>query len=175
MKIDKGHLRKSHQHRGDLTGEYAFSDMGQLIFLVVFLAIWIADSFVFKYSTFLTRYVSNYIRVPIALIVLIISGLLAWAGLKAVFGETREEPQVITTGVFSIVRHPIYLGSILLYLGFILLSLSLLSVLVWILIIVFYYMISRYEEKLLIQRFGSAYEEYKKKVPMLFPIGIFKY
>jgi len=175
MKIDKGHLRKSHQHRGDLTGEYAFSDMGQLIFLVVFLVIWIADSFVFKYSTFLTRYVSNYIRVPIALIVLIISGLLAWAGLKAVFGETREEPQVITTGVFSIVRHPIYLGSILLYLGFILLSLSLLSVLVWILIIVFYYMISRYEEKLLIQRFGSAYEEYKKKVPMLFPIGIFKY
>ena len=172
MKSEKGHLRKSHQHRGDLTGEHAFSDMGQLIFLVVFLVVWIADSFVFKYSTFLTQYVSNYIRVPIALIVLIISGLLAWTGLKIVFRETREEPQVITTGVFSIVRHPIYLSSILLYLGFILLSLSLLSALVWILIIVFYYMISRYEEKLLIQRFGSAYEEYKKKVPMLFPIKL---
>jgi len=89
-----------------------------------------------------------------------------------VFGEKREEPQVITTGVFSIVRHPIYFGSILLYLGFILLSLSLLSVLVWILIIVFYYMISLYEEKLLTQRFGSAYEEYKKKVPMLLPIKL---
>lgn len=33
-------------------------------------------------------------------------------------------------------------------------------------------MISRYEEKLLIQRFGSAYEEYKKKVPMLLPIKL---
>jgi len=172
MKSEKGHLRKSHQHRGDLTGEHAFSDIGQLIFLVVFLVVWIADSFVFKYSTFLTQYISNYIRVPIALIVLIISGLLAWTGLKIVFRETREEPQVITTGVFSIVRHPIYLSSILLYLGFILLSLSLLSALVWILIIVFYYMISRYEEKLLIQRFGSAYEEYKKKVPMLLPIKL---
>ena len=172
MKSEKGHLRKSHQHRGDLTGEHAFSDMGQLIFLVVFLIVWIADSFVFKYSTFLTQYVSNYIRVPIALIVLVISGLLAWTGLKIVFRETREEPQVITIGVFSIVRHPIYLSSILLYLGFILLSLSLLSALVWILIIVFYYMISRYEEKLLIQRFGSAYEEYKKKVPMLLPIKL---
>jgi protein-S-isoprenylcysteine O-methyltransferase Ste14 len=138
-------------------------DMGQLILLVVFLVVWIADSFVFKYSTFLTQYISNYIRVPIALIVLVISGLLAWVGLKIVFGETREEPQVITTGIFSIVRHPVYLGSILLYLGFILLSLSLLSVLVWILIIVFYYMISRYEEKLLTQRFGSVYEEYKLK------------
>ena len=172
MKSEKGYLRKSHQHRGDLTGEHAFSDIGQLIFLIIFLIVWIADSFVFKYSTFLTRYVSNYIRVPIALIVLAISGLLAWAGLKIVFRETREEPQVITTGVFSIVRHPIYLSSILLYLGFILLSLSLLSVLVWFIIIIFYYQISRYEEKLLTQRFGSAYEEYMKKVPMLFPIKL---
>ena len=172
MKSEKGHLRKSHQHRGDLTGEHAFSDIGQLIFLVVFLVVWIADSFVFKYSTFLTQYVSNYIRVPIALIVLVISGLLARTGLKIVFRETREEPQVIATGVFSIVRHPIYLSSILLYLGFILLSLSLLSALVWILIVVFYYIISRYEEKLLIQRFGSVYEEYKKKVPMLLPIKL---
>ena len=175
MKSEKGHLRKPHQHRDDLTGEYAFGDMGQLILLVTFLIVWIADSFVFKYSTFLTRYISNYIRVPIALTILNISGLLAGFGLNTVFGKTREEPQVITTGVFSIVRHPIYLGSILLYLGFILLSLSLLSVLVWILIIVFYYMISRYEEKLLTQRFGSAYEGYKKKVSMLFPIKIFKY
>lgn len=172
IKNKKGHLRKSHQHRSDLTGECAFGDIGQLILLVVFLVVWIADSFIFKYSTILTQYISNYIRVPIALITLVISGLLAWAGLKIVFGETREKPQVITTGVFSIVRHPIYFGSILLYLGFILLSLSLLSVLVWILVIVFYYMISRHEEKLLTQRFGSAYEEYKKKVPMLFPIKL---
>ncbi len=172
MKSDKGHLRKSHQHRSDLTGEHVFSDMGQLILLFIFLLVWITDSFVFKYSTFLTQYVSNYIRVPIALIILMISGLLAWAGLKIVFGEAREEPQVITTGVFSIVRHPIYLGSILFYFGFILLSLSLLSTLVWFIIIIFYYTISRYEEKLLTQRFGSAYEEYKKKVPMLFPIKL---
>jgi len=175
MKSDRGRLRKSHQHRGDLTGEHAFSDMGQLILLIIFLIIWIADSFVFEYSTFLTQYISNYIRVPIALIILSISGLLAGFGLNTVFGKTRKEPQVITTGVFSIVRHPIYLGSILLYLGFILLSLSLLSVLVWSIIIIFYYMISRYEEKLLTQRFGSAYEGYKKKVPMLFPIKIFKH
>jgi len=172
MKNEKGYLRKSHQHRGDLTGEHALSDIGQLILLVIFLVVWVADSFVFKYSTFLTQYVSNYIRVPIALIILVISGLLAWAGLKIVFGETREEPQIITTGVFSIVRHPIYLGSILLYIGLILLTLSLLSVLVWILIIVFYYMISRYEERLLTQRFGLVYEEYKKKIPMLFPIKL---
>ena len=172
MKNEKGHLRKSHQHRNDLTGEHVFSDIGQLIFLIIFLIVWIADSFVFRYSTFLTQYISNYIRVPIALTILTVSGLLSGFGLNTVFGKSRKEPQVITTGVFSIVRHPIYLGSMLLYLGFILLSLSLLSVLIWFIIIVFYYTISQYEEKLLTQRFGSAYEEYKKKVPMLFPIKL---
>ena len=60
MKSEKGYLRKSHQHRSDLTGEHVFSDIGQLILLVIFLTVWIADSFVFKYSTFLTKYVSNY-------------------------------------------------------------------------------------------------------------------
>jgi protein-S-isoprenylcysteine O-methyltransferase Ste14 len=172
MKNEKEYLRKSHQHRGDLTGEHAFSDMGQLIFLIIFLIVWITDSFIFEYSTFLTQYISNYIRVPIILIILTISGLLAGFGLNTVFGKTRKEPQVITSGVFSIVCHPIYLGSILLYLGFILLSLSLLSVLVWFIIIIFCYTISRYEEKLLTQSFGSAYEEYKKKVPMLLPIKL---
>ena len=172
MKSEKGYLRKSHQHRDDLSGEHAFSDIGQLILLFIFLVVWIADSFVFEYSTFLSQYISNYIRVPIALTILTISRLLAGFGMNTVFGKTRKEPQVITTGVFSFVRHPIYLGSILLYLGFIFLSLSLLSVLIWFIIIVFYHMISRYEEKLLTQRFGSVYEEYKKKVPMLFPIKL---
>jgi protein-S-isoprenylcysteine O-methyltransferase Ste14 len=170
MKREKDHLRKSHQHRDGLIGEYIYGDIGQLIFLIIFLIVWIADSFIFRYSTFLTQYISNFIRVPIALVILIISGLLARAGLNTVFGKKREEPHIITTGVFSFVRHPIYLASILFYLGFILLSLSLLSILVWILIIIFYYMISRYEEKLLIKAFGSVYGEYMRKVPMFLPI-----
>jgi len=168
MKREKDHLKKSHQHRDDLIGEYVYGDIGQLIFLVIFLMVWIADSFIFRYSTFLTRYISNFFRVPIALVIFIISGLLAITGLNTVFGKKREGPHLITTGVFSIVRHPIYLASILFYLGFILLSLSLLSIPVWILIIVFYYTISRYEEKLLVKAIGSAYGEYMRKVPMLF-------
>ncbi|MEA1940090.1 MAG: isoprenylcysteine carboxylmethyltransferase family protein [Candidatus Caldatribacteriota bacterium] len=174
MKKEKGHLRKSHQHRDDLTGEHAYSDMGQLIFLVIFLIVWIVDSFVFKYSTFLTKYISNSIRIPIAMVILTISGLLAGIGLKTVFGEKREKPYVITTGVFSVVRHPIYLASILFYLGCILFSLSIFSTLVWILIIIFYYFISRYEERLLSQKFGSEYNEYMTKVPMLLPIRFLK-
>ena len=172
MNNKESQLKKTHQHRNDLTGEHVFGDLGQLILLIIFLTIWIADSCIFKYSIFLAPYIHIYIRVPIAVSILVTAGLLAKNGLRTVFGKERELPQVITTGVFSMVCHPIYLGSILEYLGLILLTMSLLSILVWIVIIIFYYLISRYEEKLLLKRFGTVYEEYKKKVPMLFPIKI---
>jgi len=100
---------------------------------------------------------------------LILSFLLARSGLKAVFGEQREELVLIKSGVFSIVRHPIYLSAILLYLGFIILSLSIISFCIWIIIILFYYFISQYEEKLLIDKLGSQYEEYMNEVPMFIP------
>jgi protein-S-isoprenylcysteine O-methyltransferase Ste14 len=172
MDRTRKHWRKAYQDRDDLTGEHAFGDTGQFILAAVFLVTWIADSFIFKYSTFLSEYVPVYVHTAVALVILLISGWLALAGLKVVFADRREKPHVITTGVFSFVRHPIYLGSILAYLGMILMTLSLLCVALWLVIVVFYYLISKFEEKLLLQRFESAYEDYIKRVPMLFPLTI---
>lgn len=170
----KKHWRELCRDRDDLTGEHAFGDSGQLILFGIFLITWISDSFIFRYSTFLSEYVPVYVRIAPALVVLLISGWLALFGLKTVFKDKREKPHVITSSVFSFVRHPIYSGAILLYLGLILMTLSLFSVIVWFVIVVFYYFISKYEEKLLLQRFESEYEDYTKKVPMLFPLRIRK-
>ncbi len=156
--------RKLHGNRDDLTGEHTFGDAGQIIFFIIFIAVWVLDSFVFKYSIFLKEYIPLLIHLPISILILALSVILSRAGIKTVFGKVREKPQVISTGVFSIVRHPIYLGSILLYLGLVIFTLSILSFLIWILIFIFYYLISRYEEKLLVERFGRVYEDYKKKV-----------
>jgi protein-S-isoprenylcysteine O-methyltransferase Ste14 len=46
---------------------------------------------------------------------------------------------------------------------------SLAAALVWIIAIVFLHYISRYEEKLLLARFGDDYKQYMKDVPMYFP------
>lgn len=166
--IEIGNIKKHHD-RQDLTGEHKLGDIGQLIFLLLFLAAWICDSFVFKYSIFLSEYIPLFIRIIASSIILILSGFLARSGLKIVFGETREEPTVIKNGIFSKIRHPIYTGSILFYLGFIILTFSIISFIVWIVIIAFYYYISKFEEKLLLKAFGSDYEQYMKEVPMLFP------
>ena len=162
----------SQRNRPDLIGEHRLGDAGQLILLVLFLVIWVLDSFVLSYSTRMINIIPWYIRYPLAIAVMVFAGYLARSGLRTVFGEVKPEPQVYSTGVFSIVRHPIYLGSILTYLGFIFFTLSLASFLFWILIIIFYFYISRYEERLLLKHFGDQYREYQSRVPMLFPFKI---
>ena len=164
--------RKIHHNRPDLIGEHRFGDTGQLILLCLFLILWILDSFVYKFSVPGKDYIAGYIKYPAAAAILIFAGYLSFAGLKTVFGKVREKAQVIDYGVFSIVRHPIYLGCIMFYLGLIISTLSVLSFFLWIIIVIFYFLISRYEERLLLNHFGKEYEEYRQKVPMLFPFRL---
>jgi protein-S-isoprenylcysteine O-methyltransferase Ste14 len=89
--------------------------------------------------------------------------------MTIVFSEIREDSTVIRKGVFNWVRHPIYLSEILLYLGMLLISISLAAGVVWLMAIAFLHYISRHEEKLLLARFGEAYEQYMQEVPMWIP------
>jgi protein-S-isoprenylcysteine O-methyltransferase Ste14 len=166
--------RKRHAERDDLTGEHRLGDTVQLILLVAFVAVWILDSFVVHYGTMLARMIPWYVNIPLGIMLLVLSFTLSRSGLKMVFGDKRETPHVITQGVFSIVRHPIYLGSILAYAGLSCMTLSIPSFALLIIIIPFYHYISRYEEKLLIRRFGDEYSKYLRKVPMLLPFKLFR-
>lgn len=169
MERDESINKKRHKERPDLAGEHKSGDLYQIIFLIIFLAVWITDSFLFHYSDFLLKYIPLYIRLPLGIITLIISGYLAKSGLKIVFDEVRDEPCVIRKGVFNVVRHPIYLGSILLYLGLLILTMSIGAIAVWVIILGFYHYISKYEEKLLTEKFGDEYRKYMQEVPMWLP------
>lgn len=171
IKMDKQLKMKTKMHKGrsDLIGEHRIGDAGQAIFAVLFVAVYFLDSFFLNFSTFLNDYVPNVIRVIAGTIVLIVSGFLSFNGMSIVFDEVREKPEVIRKGVFSIVRHPVYLGEILLYIGLIFFSLSIVSMGVGILATIFLYYISRYEEKILLEHFGKEYRDYMNEVPMWFP------
>ncbi len=160
---------KTHHHHEDLTGEYIAGDAGQVILALLFAVVWVADSFFLEYTTFLNQYVPPVIRISFGVLFLALSGWLAKTGLSIVFGEKREKSVVIRKSVFNIVRHPIYLSEILLYLGLLILNISLAAAVVWIIGIVFLHYISRYEESLLLARFGKEYEQYMKEVPMWIP------
>jgi len=160
---------RDHRQADGLAGEHRLGDAGQLVLALLFFSVWIADSFFFRFSTFLNEVVPLVLRIP-AGVILLASGLyLSRTGLAIVFGEKREKPGVVRKGVFGLVRHPIYLAELLLYAGMLLLSLSLLAAGVAILAALFLHRISRYEEKLLVERFGEEYRTYMADVPMWIP------
>jgi protein-S-isoprenylcysteine O-methyltransferase Ste14 len=160
---------KKHAGHPHLAGEHRWGDTIQLVLLIIFLAIWITDSFFFHYSTKLKEVIPEFLRITLASVVLFAAWILARSGMKAVFGTTREKPEVINTGAFRLVRHPIYTGAILFYLGAILITGSLSAAAFWLVIVTSYTGIARYEEKILTVEFGDAYLTYKKQTGMFFP------
>lgn len=161
---------RKHAGREDLIGENHLGDIGQIMFYIIFMGVWITDTFFFKYSTFQGEHFLPFIRIPLGIIILLISAFLAWTGLRVVFGEKREVPCVIRKSVFGVIRHPIYLSEILLYLGLLIFRISLTAAVVWVFAIVFLHYISRYEERLLLSNFGDEYKKYMNEVPMWIPL-----
>jgi protein-S-isoprenylcysteine O-methyltransferase Ste14 len=157
-----------HKHKDNLAGEHRIGDIGQLTIYGLFMALWISDM-VLNYSNFLNEYIPVAVRLPIGIALLIISGYMAVTGLLIVFSKKAQSQGVIRKGVFRFVRHPIYLSEIILYLGLLLLNLSLASAIVWVIAMFFLHHMSRYEEKLLLDKFGDEYKQYMKEVPMWFP------
>lgn len=119
------------------------------------------------------------VNFPIPLINLIVSVpfvfLGAWLlvnsvkGLSRKVSETHKPEKVITSGVYTVVRHPQHLGWSLTHIGFSFLLSASYSLFFTPLMIGLLYLVSKKEEKELIREFGTEYEEYQKKVPMLLP------
>lgn len=80
------------------------------------------------------------------------------------------DDQLNVSGLNAIVRHPIYLATLLLIWG-LWLMLPKLALLIPFVIISLYIPVGVYfEEKKLVAIFGKDYTEYQRKVPMIFPV-----
>jgi len=163
--------QKKHRHAAGIgrEGEHPYGDLGQIIILIGFLAIWILDSFVFRYSTFLSPFVPLYLRLILAGLMIVPAIYLVRSGHRAASDEVLSSFRLLTDGAFSRVRHPLYLASLLFYLFLIVLTLSLISLLVFMGVFIFYNIIAAYEEKFLEKKFGQEYSDYRKKVPRWIP------
>jgi protein-S-isoprenylcysteine O-methyltransferase Ste14 len=142
-------------------GEHPLGDAGQLILFGLFLVIWILDSFILHRSTFLADNIPLIIRLIFLGAALAAAFYLFKSGHGVVGGEHRPTA-VVSSGAFRYVRHPLYLGSILIYLGFTVSTASLFCLGLLVVIVVFYNYIAGFEEKLLVEKFGEAYAAYQK-------------
>lgn len=84
--------------------------------------------------------------------------------------------KLVTTGIYSIVRHPQYLAGVLLGVSCMLISQHWLVLALGIPFIIIFYIAALDEDKSCIKKFGDSYKEYIKKVPrMNLILGITRY
>jgi protein-S-isoprenylcysteine O-methyltransferase Ste14 len=100
---------------------------------------------------------------------LIAGGFILLAGAWRVLYAAQQTHQLATTGPYAHVRHPQYIGFILIMLGFLvqwptLLTLGMFPILVWM-----YVRLARREEREVRAEFGEAYARYAAATPAFFP------
>ena len=167
------------RERGTKIGEYLgfISGWGFFLFLI---GTWISPQPRFYIPILHNFSVSlPVINLLVSFLHLIISlpslSLGIWFGIKGVIettlrvAETHRTEKIVTTGVYSIIRHPQYLGALLVHLGFSFLLSSWYSLIFTPLVIGYIYITSWKEERELIKEFGKEYEDYMGEVPMLIP------
>jgi protein-S-isoprenylcysteine O-methyltransferase Ste14 len=88
---------------------------------------------------------------------------------KTIFGEGEEPGQVIDTGIMGSVRHPMYLGSMLVYVALFLTTLSIVCLLLFGIVFFGYNKMASFEEQQLEKLFGADYRQYKSRVKKWVP------
>jgi protein-S-isoprenylcysteine O-methyltransferase Ste14 len=139
-------------------------EIGEVVFGIPFL-ISIAIQFIIPFS--LSQGILRQVLIPVGIALIIIGiGFIVLARREfAHFGQPTDPGhptnKVIKTGVFSISRNPLYLGSVIIFWG-IALTLNILWTLVTLLlsIIICLYILIIPEEQYLAAKFGEEYKEY---------------
>jgi protein-S-isoprenylcysteine O-methyltransferase Ste14 len=80
----------------------------------------------------------------------------------------RAEPELVTSGPYRFVRHPIYSGLLTAMLGTALVN-NLLGLIVVAVLVGYFYYCGRVEERNLVTTFPQAYPEYRSRTKMIIP------
>ncbi len=115
-----------------------------------------------------------WLRVAGALLVLIMIPLLAWIHREldrqySAVLKIKSDHQLITTGPYERVRHPMYTVLILFFFGLSLVSANLIVILFAVLLMLAFPFWVRIEEEKMIEVFGEEYIEYMKRTGRFFP------
>lgn len=106
------------------------------------------------------------VEMTIGYLIMIIGGFLVVTGWKKIY---YSENTLITNGIYRYMRHPQYVGIILITTGMLVHWPTLITLLMWPILVLAYYGLAKKEEKEIERKYGKIYREYKNKVPMLFP------
>jgi protein-S-isoprenylcysteine O-methyltransferase Ste14 len=101
--------------------------------------------------------------------ILIGAGFILVAAAWRVLYEAQQQSTLATTGPYSYVRHPQYVGFILVMLGFLVQWPTLLTLAMFPVLVVMYVKLARREEREALATFGDAYRDYMARVAGFIP------
>ena len=158
--------------RHGLGSEHPLCDRVQLLVLILFFVVWGLDLlgfFMFGYSTVIFQALAFPPLLAGTVLSLAFSFYLVSKSHKAVLEQVQDPPQLVDSGVYAWVRHPMFLGILLFCLACLFISVSLISIVIWIAFFIFYDRMATYEEKSLIAILGEPYIAYQKRVAKWLP------
>ena len=100
-------------------------------------------------------------------VLLLISGGAGLGSSLTPFPAPRPEGQLVTAGIYRRVRHPMYGGGILVALGWSILTGSAAGLILTVVLVVYFELKSRPEERWLLDRY-AGYAEYRRHTPRKF-------
>jgi len=180
LSVDHLKLQEKYGKQKGLKIAKIFGLISGYIFFLFWIAIWISPqpryTIPFIQDILILVPILN-ISIPILHLIIFLPFIIigAWLGIMGAkevslkVAETHYTGKIITTGPYSFIRHPQYFGGLLAHIGISFLLSAWYSFLFTPIMIGIIYLISWKEEKELIKEFGKVYENYRRKVPMLFP------
>ncbi len=101
--------------------------------------------------------------------ILIFGGFILLSAAWTVLYAAQRSGELATTGPYSYVRHPQYVGFVLILFGFLLQWPTLLTLVMFPILVTMYVRLAHREEREAVAAFGTAYTEYAAVVPAFFP------
>lgn len=145
------------------TGTLAFIGAGATTVLC-----WLLFIFYFHSPASQALFVLGNLLVGVgSLLIVLAMTTLRRAGDPQAADDFTSTTVVVTRGVYGLVRHPLYLGWMLMYPAAMLVSQHWLVVLVGAIGILSIDRITRVEDQELVEKFGADYESYRRDVPRL--------
>jgi len=108
----------------------------------------------------------HYFVFPASKVIIGIGILLVIFGWKQIHDGKGK---LVTTGLYAYVRHPQYIGFLLITLGMNVMWLTIITFAIWPILAVVYYKLAKTEEKDAEAEFGEKFLEYKQRVPGWIP------
>ena len=160
-------------HSIESQGNWLFKRRGQIPVLLFLLAI--PAVYLIKYEELdpVRVTIVNYSAAILSILGAIVRAYTIGTTPRGTSGRNTQEQvaeSLNTSGIYSMVRHPLYLGNYLMWIGIVLFTQNfefviIVSLLYWI----YYERIMFAEERFLEKKFGNVYLDWSKKVPAFFP------